>query len=299
MHSSLFSEESDVAESTSDASGSTQEVGQIETLAGTLEQEVKAHFINLLRGLGVWITLSLLGLVLFDYARRVFGEEWGTNTGILIMLLVFGGATAGLIYSLVKPRKRRRELAAILAKQDDVRSIGTLIDIMNLEDGKMSEIARDALIRLLPRLKASDALLLTDNQRMRLRSVLSLACERPGFNSIGYTFRRADDPDTEFRIAILKAFQQIGDTSALAVVTRLANKPAKTEAERRLQKAAQACLPALQEFVKEESNRKTLLRAAEASDNTSETLLRAAAGASSTDPGQLLRPSQPEPYSGD
>jgi hypothetical protein len=285
---SLLSEEARVEEQTTTPTVPIQKAESGEDLAGRLSQEVKAHQKVLASGAIGLTGFCGLTMVLFDS----IGWGWLLGIGFWIFLLVVVGTTASLIYSALKPRKRRRGMASMLAKQEDMRSVGALIDLLGSDDGKMHDITMDALIRLLPRLKASDASLLTGEQRTRLCLVLTLPFGNPLVNNIGSVFRRADDRDVEFRIAILTALAQIGDGSALPIVIRLANGKAKREGQRRIQEAARDCLPALQQLVQQEGHRQTLLRAAAPSDAAPDTLLRAATGATSTAPDQLLRSSQ-------
>jgi hypothetical protein len=284
----LLSEEARVEVQTTTSTEPIQKAESVEDLAGRLCQEVKAHQKALIGGAIGLSGFCVLVMALFDS----IGWGWWHSTGFWrIFPLVVIGATAILIYSALKPRKRRRAMANTLAMQEDVRLVGALIDLLSQDDEKMHNIARDALIRLLPRLKASDASLLTEAQRARLYLVLYLPFN-PLFKNIGPVFRDTDDKGVEFRLAILKALEQIGDGSALPIVVRLANGKAKTEGQRRIQEAAQDCLPALRQLIQQEGNRQTLLRAAAPSDAAPDTLLRAATSVTSTEPDQLLRSSQ-------
>ncbi len=274
-----------------------QETESVEALAASLSREVETHRKAFLRSMGGLSVLCAAGAGMVYSLKHLLGEDWSANTGFptLLFTVAFCGAAAWLIASALKPLRRRREIASVLANQDDVRSVGALIDSLSLEDGRMHEIAIDGLIRLLPRLKASDATLLTAVQRTRLCHILSLPAEKPLFSDIGYVFRRANEKDIELRVAILAALEQIGDRSALPIVVRLANGKAKTAGQRRIQEAAQACLPALQLLTRLEGDPLTLLRASDAANTAPGTLLRAAQGVAQTPPGELLRPGPPQP----
>ena len=96
-------------------------------------------------------------------------------------------------------------------------------------------------------------------------------------------------PDLEFRLAILKALEQIGDAAAIPAVEHLANGYAYSANQRALKAAAQECLPLLRaNFGSVEAN-KTLLRASSAENAAPETLLRASEPAPDTKPEELLR----------
>jgi hypothetical protein len=184
-------------------------------------------------------------------------------------------------------------MAAKLIEQGDMRSIGPLVDALHLDDGMTREIAFAALIDLLPRLKASDAALLNEAQRAKLCQLLSLPVENPLYKDIRGLFRPANNKAVDFRVAIRQAFAQVGDSKALGVVERLATREAKTEGERRIQEAAEACLPALQTRADLERSSQTLLRASMPSSDASDTLLRPATGTQDSAPEQLLRASEP------
>ena len=96
-------------------------------------------------------------------------------------------------------------------------------------------------------------------------------------------------------MAILQAFAQVGDSSALPIVEKLAREEAKTVDQRRIQEAAQECLPALRLRAQKERDPHTLLRATGSAGNDTETLLRAATTVQETPPEQLLRPGSSSP----
>jgi hypothetical protein len=275
------------------ASQSSEQAEQMETIGAALSQESQQFRRNILHGM---VGLSLVG-VLIASGNFWFGEGgWSSilPTSSLIscslgMMLIF---SLFMVRSSRKPRQRRRDMAAKLIEQSDVRSIGPLVDALHLDDGMTREVAIEALTGLLPRLKASDAALLNDAQRAKLCQILSLPVENPFYKDFRDLFRPANNRAVAFRVAILRAFEQVGDSKALAVVERLAKREAKTEGEKRIQEAAEACLPALQYRAEQERSSQTLLRAAMPSSAASETLLRAAAGTQDTAPEQLLRASE-------
>ena len=215
-------------------------------------------------------------------------------------VVLSGTLSVGLILSLFivnsarKPRLRRRTLTARIADQYDVRSVGPLIDALHLDDAKTREIAIAALTDLLPCLKASDTALLDESQRAKLCHLLSVPVENPLHKDVRALFQPADSRAIAFRVAILQAFEQVGDSKALPVV-RLAKVKRKTEGEKRIQEAAQACMPALQLRADCEGRSRTLLRAANAAASHEDTLLRPAGGQQKAEPEKLLRPSQREP----
>ena len=92
---------------------------------------------------------------------------------------------------------------------------------------------------------------------------------------------------SRFQIAILKAFEQIGDAHTLDAVRAVANENPKTFVRERVIEAAIACLPYLEERVGREEKNNRLLRPAKSSDKPDESLLRPAVG-TPNDSDQLL-----------
>ena len=136
-----------------------------------------------------------------------------------------------------------------------------------------------ALTLLLPQMKASDAPILTPALRRTLNLWLVNA-PLSGF------LQRHYDP---LFIAILKALEQVGDSSAIPVVSRLAKMKGQTRRQKALRQAAIECLPMLRANCGEVETARILLRASDASEVRSDTLLRAASGSGQTDSAELLR----------
>jgi len=247
-------------------------------------------------GRAIWsipLFYSLMGMTLL-IGKTLLGDEramaWITSPFAYVPGLIFWiGMTLFLTGSIVNPRKRLRPLAQTLADTNDVRAIGPLIDALKLEDRKIHAIAKEGLIKLLPRLHASDADLLGPEQRTLLCRKLSWPIQGIDGN-LRPLSPAAYQREVAFRVAILQAFAQVGDSKALAMVEQLAQGEAKTAELRQIQVAAQACLPSLVLRCEQIRRHKTLLRAAYASDTGADTLLRAAQGTRETPPNQLLRP---------
>lgn len=166
-------------------------------------------------------------------------------------------------------------LKQVLERQDTCM-VGPLIDAVyeprNPLHAKYIQSLYQALIALLPRLKASDADLLTDKQKKTLYRFLKDGA-----------FYRIPD---ELNITILQALEQVGDSRVLPIVEELARRKARTSSQRRLQEAAIHCLPALKQHL--DSSGQTLLRASQV-ETPPDTLLRPAFGPANTEPDNLLR----------
>jgi hypothetical protein len=167
-----------------------------------------------------------------------------------------------------------------LKQLEDVRSVGLFVEGLANEDVRLGAI--EALTRLLPRLRASDAALLTERQH----KLLCQALKRSGGGR--FTFQPdARKTNRMFAFAVLKAFEQVGTSQAVPVVAYLAEKSPSSEVRR----AALECLPYLNARAQKEQNEKTLLRASASSEVASEELLRPASGQNEVNPQQLLRAS--------
>ncbi len=219
----------------------------------------------------------------------------GIEIGVLLIALQTGeypfGATIGMwgVYALIlaagialpwSSANTRRSSAAALAHFDDVRVIGPLAEILDNASGPTRQLVSDALIRLLPRLQSADAHLLNEDQRECLCRILS----------------GADWQHPELAVAVMEAFERVGDSRSLILIERLADIHARSSAQRQIRAAAASCLPALRARVVQEPARLTLLRAS-SGDSGADTLLRAAENAApaETDSHQLLRPDTAPP----
>lgn len=167
-----------------------------------------------------------------------------------------------------------------LASTDDLRIVGPLIEIAAtqipmFQNGidSANTLAPLLLTRLLPRLQASDTTLLTEAQRAGLAHTLT---------------RNSKNPD--YLVAVLKALEQVGDSSALPVVERLATGKLKTADPKRVQAAARACLPYLQTRCQQQQASDTLLRASGVFETPPDVLLRPAHGVLTAEGAELLRP---------
>ena len=209
-------------------------------------------------------------------------------------LLALVGILSLLFRSDARLRKRCIKILGPLSALSDVRAVGPLVNTLKMDYRGIHRVAVAALIDLLPRLRASEADLLNAEQRGLLCRQLSKPLKALPANASAAS-QEAYIKAVAFRVAILQAFAQVGDSSALPLVERLAHGEATTRGQRAIQEAARQCLPALMLRAEQERNGQTLLRAANAADAEGETLLRAAKGARETRHDQLLRPGPPAP----
>lgn len=221
---------------------------------------------------------EIFGFSLMHYLRVYLS---GMAAFTLLILPLLSVEFLGLRFLMRKPEWSAEELTRL----GGVQAVGTMIDLVfapKMPDQRTALYA--ALTVLLPQMRASDAGLLTAAQRRALHRTL-----KSGFNrnvNAAVMFR--------FRLAILKALEQIGDSSAIPVVTALANGKARTANQRALKAAAIECLPLLQNnFGGVEANQ-TLLRAS-APEQAPATLLRPATFTPDAAPKELLRASDALP----
>jgi hypothetical protein len=180
----------------------------------------------------------------------------------------------------------------LLANSDDMCAVGPLLEVARwgtmVWNQQIEDEAHYGLMRLLPRLQMTDAQALTAKQRDCLYNLLLVHSSfvLPGAPAPSYV------PNTKFDVplseAILKAYEHIGDTKALALVQKLA------ASEGKLAEAAQECLPRLQEQTEKWSTGEHLLRATDEPISSPDILLRPASATTEIEPQQLLRASTTE-----
>lgn len=156
---------------------------------------------------------------------------------------------------------------------DHSRVIPHLSDSLFSYKPELRRASTEALTRLLPKVKASDAAIFNSAVRNNLRLAL---------------MQRGPD----LAVAILTALEQVGGEEDIAAVANMAHyrqgRAAKSDEVRR---AAERLLPVLMEKVERDRAGGSLLRAADAPEPDGATLLCAAAAGAQTGPDALLRQS--------
>lgn len=180
--------------------------------------------------------------------------DHGNNIGSL------GGMT-GAIIALFAATQVQKDAARALARYDDKRGVGRLVEALEYQDKHVQTEVEAALIRLLPTLNATDHTLLTLDQRRVLYKAIVKRKKAP------------------LALAVLDAYEQVGDTDSLEVVERMAAGHARgVDAE--VEKRAAEVLPAMRVRAEAVRAAQTLLRPAEMGDS-----------------GMLLRPVETGPAS--
>lgn len=240
----------------------------------------------------------LIGLLIATLSQPTIHPDWGfIGIGGIVAETV---AAALFIYGFQRRLMRRFDpLLRAVTSLEDVHAVGPLLDTLDLTRNQTNKTVIQALLRLLPCMKATDVQLLTAGQRQRMSKALRhcIAC---------LALMEYDrDFDVSFALAILKAFEQIGDKREVELVRMYAQgqfgpnvkikngRPASVDL-RWIQEAAQACLPFLQERIELERAAKTLLRASDSPKTGPQALLRPAMEAPKAAPEELLRASVSE-----
>jgi hypothetical protein len=220
---------------------------------------------------GWFITLLLLSILLNALLMAIGGTTHNDS------LIFFGYLSLYLApISLYVWYKWRRKKSAVekLANQQDLWAVGPLADMLASPDSHARTIASRGLAVLLPQLKASDGALLNNSQRENLRRAFTLW-------------------HLPLALAVLKAYQQIGDERDVGTVRGLLQADDSRECIARhpaVREAAYECLPFLLEKSKLSYGRQILLRPAEQPPTPTAELLRPASAGNSSDPQHLLRP---------
>jgi hypothetical protein len=281
------SEEAAISSTVDEDTSSSLDGGKVRQLIETINRETKCQGIRM--WLGVLLTFLLISIFKWYY------YSWPSLDFPLLIALVFGPLLVAFL--LARPFKRLKAAIEALSQYDDVKAVGPALEYSQYILPRSTKRAlRTALTRLLFRVKASDAHLISEKQQRQMLQLLANFLFRS--SQMGYRPRwlnsledrimsktqKANAPLCE---AILTALGQVGDESTLATVRFIAEMDARTPDQERVRRAAQACLPPLEERVDRARPGQTLLRPADMEGT--ENLLRAVQPGASIDTSQLLR----------
>jgi hypothetical protein len=224
-----------------------------------------------------WLLFYLFACLAF-FVVLLRAQPWEDEFGFVVYLglcvAVLRWGYLILNHMVASPQQRRA--AQRLAQLQDKRLVGYLVDFCTWPDEPVRRAAKRALTRMLPGLQPADAGLLSPAQQGVLR---------------GFLHRRYTDTETGLQVAILKAYEQIGDERSLSAVRGLANINPRTRERERVKEAANACLPFLQQRRERQHSSQTLLRptTATSSEPPRQILLRPVTDQSTANPDELLR----------
>ncbi len=237
--------------------------------------------------------VGIAGLV--NYALRDGGQVESRMLLFfaLICLLLFA-VLGQLCY---RAYRRKNALARELAKPPTLDNIGHLVEATRVENTQVRNLSKRALTTLLPQLKASDASLLKEAHRDRLLSLLTISPNDKGYRDLTELFSHsAYRREIDMRVAILKAYEQVGGPKELQQVERLAKGQihwqSTSKVPEEIERAANECLPSLQARTSEQRASEQLLRPSSGNAVPADILLRPSDERPDATPEQLLRASE-------
>ena len=198
-----------------------------------LRRERRQAALRMIGGGLLWFQALCLLIVNVAYS--------GGRTNILLLLVCLSSVVLGVI--LLTPARSRA--LVLLTERQDTRAIGPLLDALDGAFGARAQEIETLLVVLLPRLRTSDASLLTAAHRRKLCRALALG------NA---------DRELPYLLAIIQALEQIGGAEAEACLQRLIGRGAITPGQQSVLKAAQECLPLLTARLEEAKRQGNLLR---------------------------------------
>ena len=199
-----------------------------------------------------------------------------TRPNDLLVSLVMAVTALTIAFSagkLIRGRDGSVESEALARVDNPEVSAPILHNLFSLNP-PVRKSATDALIRLLPKLKASDSARFPRSARN--------AIHRLFLSDGGYGFR------LELVLTAIYALQQIGDSSSEKALERLLKQPTYNKRDGRIHAAAQPVLEALKLRLNEERQANTLLRSA--AFKSVGTLLHPSSNLPAEDSDTLLRP---------
>lgn len=240
-----------------------------------VEQEVQRHLRDF-RQLN-WLACGLIILLYLAVAYTVgpLASPFFTIGGLLFSL-----GARGIFDGWRDRAIARSGIFTLLENREDPCLVLPLLQLMYVKTAALnSPHLQQFLVRLLPKLRADKVAQWSKSDRELLR----LPLKQPFKN-------------VEITVSLLKALEQIGDTSLIPAVRKLSKLDVwgegnYTRKSERIRNAARECLPYLEARIEQTRSSETLLRPAAANTDTSEILLRPAVGNTDTiSAEQLLRP---------
>ena len=178
--------------------------------------------------------------------------------------------SAGTLTMTLKLLRAQKTAAGRLAELDEIRAVGPLSEALKIDDKRVRRLVEDRLTALLPSLRANQADLLDSVQRSCLHAAL---------------YRK----NRTLIVAILKAFEQVGDERDLPAVTGLSNGKGPGWVDSEVWQAARTCREFIESRQLSSQYRNRLLRPSCQSTRQDGLLVRPAETAG-TDEAALLRP---------
>ena len=205
----------------------TEEMIQAEAVNAVIWQKL-SHLVHTpprFDGLGPFLTfVASIGL----FVSLIAGNGWMLLPWGLLLLASWKINRAHVV------KEHARD--ALNMAPFDLRWVGPLAQAINSPHNRVQGVSSQILSHLLPHLRPEDSNLLNPQQRSALNQKLIENKRR----------------DSELNIAILAAWENVGDQEAVAYVDRLAHLWAWPGAKRQVRDAAGKCLPLLEKRLEEE-----------------------------------------------
>ena len=218
-----------------------------------------------------WLLIGTFTLFVLAHGRFMLGWPVQNGAGLLffaLFLLMTRLLTRHCLAHSVKQR-RIRNLLFLLQEFPCVERVNVFVDVMRYGDSDASCLAQVILVETLPHLRDKD--LLSREQHRALCRTLR------GTNA-------------NLILAILAAFEQVGVPGSRRAVRRLLSCPVWMAEATRIERAANACLLAMETRAKQGETARTSLRATMPDAAPARTLLRPAQSShSSSETEQLVR----------
>ena len=256
-------------------------------LAALLQQEAR-HRRNENLTVFLWAGIFIAAML----TASNLPESLATIKVAFLFMMTMG---AGMIAQLLRRSYRRKQtFTRSLTQVQSIEQVGLLVQTLQVENTSVRNLAKQTLIKLLPNLQANHAALLGEYERKILLRQLAISPNEIGHRDITELFSRtAYRREVDLRVAILKAYEQVGGAKELLTVERLARGlptlPSTSKFPTEVCEAARECLPFLQSRVSEQRASEQLLRPSSIQNTSTDLLLRPAVSERDALPEQLLR----------
>ena len=258
---------------------------EVEQILSEMREEVRLHS-RRDRLFDTWFFALFLSVILFPlcYAgSKSISDQanmWLHYGPFALLVPTLALSIRTLIFDM-KVGKRTLELTSQIEAMNDLRLVGPLVEMLWFGNPAVHNMAKANLMRLLPLIKESDAALINRVQRQQLNKFVGIDRYEPNhFIGLWSRKKRKRGVDAAFQLAILAAYEQIGDASNLASVYSIAYPTERIlkKVQPEVIEAALHCLPFLEGADEIDRASRQLLRPSSASEVMPDTLLRAATG---------------------
>jgi hypothetical protein len=265
---------------------------ETESLTTIIEREAKLRRKEEFAGFA-WSMLFLVSML--SIAKVSTSSIAALQRDLALCFGLLGVVGIGVYAQLFRSASRRkRGYMKALSNDQDLTQVGALIHTLKGTNASVRDLAKRALIELLPKLKASDSSKLSDAERGILTKQLNINPRDLGYREVTEMFSpSAFRREVNLRVSILKAYEQVGGSKELSTVDKLARGVSTIQRSSRIpeeiKNAASECLPYLEARASDERASKQLLRASSPEPSGNGELLRAVIGLPEKGEDQLLR----------